>query len=85
MVRLQMDCSEYSAEPGAGGDGPQRTLFAARTSGGCGPRLSLGVDMTSEVKSWPRIFDLFFLPFAVVIGRDGARKTRRLILRLAVG
>ena len=34
MVRLH---SEYSAEPSAGGDGPQRTLFATRTSGGCGP------------------------------------------------
>src|SRR5262252_4459237 len=30
MVRLY---SEYSAEPSAGGDGPQRTLFATRTSG----------------------------------------------------
>ena len=39
MVRLQMDCSEYSAELGAGGDGPQRTLFAAWTPGGCSPRL----------------------------------------------
>src|SRR5215468_7924457 len=37
MVRLQIDCSEYSAELGAGGDGPQRTLFAAWTSGGCSP------------------------------------------------
>jgi hypothetical protein len=48
-------------------------------------RLTAGVDMTSEVKSWPRIFYIFFLPFAFVIGRDGASKTRRLILLISVG
>jgi hypothetical protein len=40
--------------------------------------------MTSEVKSWSRIFYIVFLPLAFVIGRDGASKTRRLILLLAV-
>ena len=41
--------------------------------------------MTSNVKSWPPIFYLFFLPSTGVLGRAGARKTRRVILRLSVG
>ena len=41
--------------------------------------------MTSNVKSWPPIFYLFFLSSTGVLGRAGARKTRRVILRLSVG
>ena len=48
-------------------------------------RLKRGVDMTSDVKSWLPIFYISFIPFTFVIGRDGARKTRRLILLISVG
>jgi hypothetical protein len=41
--------------------------------------------MTSNVKSGPPIFSMFFSPCTFVIGRDGARKTRRLLLLLSVG
>jgi hypothetical protein len=72
---------------GAGGDGSQHTFFGRRESVPCGPRLSLGVDMTSDVKGWEQLFYvcLMFFPLVSSLGRAGARKTRRLITLLSVG
>jgi hypothetical protein len=42
--------------------------------------------MTSDVKSWSeKFYVILFLAVQLVIGRDGASQTRRLILLIAVG
>ena len=42
--------------------------------------------MTSDVKSWVKIFYVFILLFLLMfIGRAGASKTRRLIMLISVG
>jgi len=63
------------------GDGAQCPLVPRSRSL---PRLIPGVDMTSDVKGWPPIFYIFFIPSTFVIERDGASKTRRLILLISV-
>src|SRR5919108_6569189 len=67
------------AEHGCAADCLQRPLRSRFRQ-----RLTPGVDMTSDVKSWPPIFYIFFIPSTFAIGRDGASKTRRLILLLSV-
>jgi hypothetical protein len=67
------------AEHRSGADALQRPLRSRFRA-----RLTAGVDMTSDVKGWPPIFYIFFIPSTFVSGRDGARKTRRLILLLSV-
>ena len=39
---------------GAGGDGPQRTLYGRRGAVRCGPRLSLGVRLPGKLREKPR-------------------------------
>ena len=57
------------AEPRPAADALQPTLL--RRSG-FQARLRPGVDMTSDVKSWLKIFYVFIRFFTLVIGRDGA-------------
>jgi len=62
------------------GDSP---LTALRLGSRATP--ALGADMTSDVQRGPPLWSIFCIPSTAVIGSAGARKTRRVRLRLAVG
>ena len=65
------------------GDGEQRPLVPRSR---CLPRLTPGVAMTSDVKSGQQIFlGLHTFSYPQCIGKVGARKRRRVSLRLSVG
>jgi hypothetical protein len=71
--------AEGRAEQARAGDGVQRPLRSRFQA-----RLTRGVDMTSGVKSCDSSVLHLLTPCFGVIGRAGARKTRRLITRLSV-
>ena len=63
------------------GDGKQRPLRSR-----CLPRLTRGVDMTSDVKGWEQLFSVGMLFFALHTSEEPEPvRIRRLILLLSVG
>jgi hypothetical protein len=67
-VALQAGLYTYN---GFAGDGEQRPLVPRS---GYWARLKRGVDMTSDVKSWWKICDVFMRFFTCAMGSEGARQ-----------